>query len=466
MKSFSGGFSVMNKYIHKIQTSRSFLPIVLSFLIFSSCKTQIPETDLRCPWFETENDLLVKAEILEQSTLEMVDSGGVLCYKAFLPWNSPFDENQLKSYDMADFPAWQGYLLAAFAFKQAVTGESEEDVISLLLDGFQTSWRITGIDGLLCRSMIPGYIGDRLDYMDTWFENPTKYWTQGPTGEWFKCGAAAGHYSGTVFGLSMLLFLDRDGYISLSDTVRQQAETILVTTVRYVVDNNYTIVDHDGKVTDYGYLDPSFFNSYFAVAMLNYLKSAGTYDNFCAQTYQQNVDTWTKVAEEYNRLLGDVMLAVGRWTAERVSTSDTLHYACQNFALMLQEEASPYTERLATAADSVWDFFQYERHPIYTYMMLDRIRPEDRDLFMPAIIQDLRDFPIDKKDGREEREETPAQVQPLANRYISSFYWKSTCYARFVEWVEPPDENAVTYSGGDYLLAYWMGRYLGLVPER
>jgi len=208
------------------------------------------------------------------------------------------------------------------------------------------------------------------------------------------------------------------------------------------------------------------FNSYFAVAMLNYLKAAGYYDEICAQAYEENADVWTNVAKEYNRLLGDTMLGIGRWTLEKVSTSDTLHYASQNYSLMLMEKETPYAERLATAADSVWSFFQYERHPIYTFMFIDQVRPEDKDIFLPAIIEDLRDFPDDKKVGREERKETPAFVQPLANRHISTYYWKSTCYSSFVDWKEDPDEDSVTFSGGDYLLAYWMGRYVGLVPER
>jgi len=456
----------MLKYFNIIRIKLLFC-ITISLLFITACTEKIPQTAERTPWFETESDLLIKAEILEESTLEMTDTAGVHCYKAYLPWEKIFDEKHLSSYDMADYPAWQGYLLAAFAFKEAVLGESQEEIISLLIDGLRYSWKVTGVDGLLCRSLLPGYQGVRLDYMDTQAENPTKYWSRSlTTGEWFKNGVAAGHYSGTVFGLSILLYLQRQGDISLSAAVEERAIETLVTTVRYVLDNDYMIIDFDGKMTDYGLLDPQLFNSYFAVAMLNYLKAAGYYDETCARAYEDNVELWTNIAEDYNRLLGDTMLGIGRWTLEKISTSDTLHYACQNYSLMLMEKETPYAERLASAADSVWDFFQYERHPIYTFMFIEQVRPEDKDLFLPAIIEDLRDFPDDKKVGREKRKETPAFVQPLANRHISTYYWKSTCYSSFVDWKEDPDEDSVTFSGGDYLFAYWMGRYVGLVPER
>jgi hypothetical protein len=438
---------------------------LISFLLLLSGCTHIPQVADRAPWYETEADLAVKAEMLEQSTLAMTDAAGIHCYRSYLPWQEALDANWLRSHDMADYPAWQGYLLAAFAFKQAVTGESQQQVISLLIDGIRYSWRVTGIEGLLCRSLTPGYTGPRLEFMDTPKENPTKYWVQGPTGEWFKCGVAGGHYSGVVFGLSILLYLDRRGDIDLTETLESKAIDTLVTTVRYVVDNGYRIVDFNGNKTEYGNQDPQFFNSYLAVALCNYLKSAGYYDEKCAREYEKQVDSWTRTAQTYNEALGEVMKMIGRWRLEKISTSDCLHYAGQNYCLMLMEDRETYVERLKHAATGIWDFFQYERHPIYTFMYLDRVRPQYADNFMPAIIEDLRDFPDDKRSGKAIKTPTPGVVQPIANRCLSSYYWKSSCFIKFDGWEEEPDDDSVIYSGGDFLLAYWMGRYVGFVPE-
>jgi len=90
------------------------------------------------------------------------------------------------------------------------------------------------------------------------------------------------------------------------------------------------------------------------------------------------------------------------------------------------------------------------------------IRPNET-VRMEHVVEDLRDFPIEKYQALTGKDETH-YIQPLANRPMSSNYWKSSPWDVIKNPPPPRTGDELAYAGMDYLIAYWMGRYFGLVP--
>ncbi|NIQ37509.1 MAG: hypothetical protein GTN81_02825, partial [Proteobacteria bacterium] len=170
---------------------------------------------------------------------------GYLLYQSHLPLSEL--ENYQQSHNSADMPAWHGHWIATLAMKLAVA--PSPDVESLLLravEGLRTNFEATGINGLLGRAYLK-YGGDeRLSWMLTEDQRPTKFWQRGENGFWFRNGVAKGHYGAAVFGLATVIGLENRGAISLRPETGTLVRKTLIEIAHYLIDNYYRIVDANG----------------------------------------------------------------------------------------------------------------------------------------------------------------------------------------------------------------------------
>lgn len=439
-------------------------PCVFGILLLPAFVFAGPRTAPRNPWFTTDPNLLRKEALIEKRTLQHVTPEGLLLYTALFPWTNL--EKFQSSHDVADLPAWQGYLMAAYAFKEAVTKVDQDEKIRLLADGLLTIYKITGIQGLLARSAFPGYKGRRLSWMNTEQGSPTKFWIQGPTGEWFRNGLAKDHINLAAFGAAIPLALDRQGAITLHPSTRQKLLDLLLPLVNRLAANNYQIIDWNGKPTEFGNLGPQIANGFNQMIVLHMLVSAQFYDPKLANVYRREIKAWHKT-------IGWSLQALGQFTRrfigdkrgtdfDKPSFSDMQALGLAYLSIALQESRREYMKSIHRGMEGVWKFMRYERNPMYSIPYVATIRPVER-FRIEAIIEDLRDFPIEKYAAATGQDETH-YIQPLANRPLNSNYWKSSPWRTIKNSPPPTTGEELAYAGMDYLLAYWMGRYFNLVP--
>ena len=236
-----------------------------------------PKTAPRTPWFTTDPNLMTKEMIIEANIQNHITPAGLLLYTAVFPWS---DQNKyLFSHDVADLPAWQGYLMAAYAFKEAVTGQDQDLQILRLTKGLLKYYEVTGIPGLLGRSAMPDYTGPRLPWMSDETDRPTRFWMQGPQGQWWRNGVAKDHFNLAVFGVAIPLALERLGRIQLAPETKQALLDFLMPLVRRFVQNGFEIADWNGKTTEFGNLSPQIANGFNQLLSLHILVTAAYFDN-------------------------------------------------------------------------------------------------------------------------------------------------------------------------------------------
>lgn len=92
--------------------------------------------------------------------------------------------------------------------------------------------------------------------------------------------------------------------------------------------------------------------------------------------------------------------------------------------------------------------------------VLSEVSEEERE----QALETLRMFPDDKRLISNLELEDTHSVQPIANQYIDSHYWKAD-YFRKATLTNASGRIDVEHSGQDHLFVYWMGRYFGLISE-
>lgn len=475
------------------------LSAVLACVVLSGCAV-VPDVEpKREKWFEADTDLANKEKKHYRQTLEQIDEFGLLCYDAYLPWPDEFAnsqslvDNYRRSHNVADAPAWHGCLMAALAYKEAVSGEDQDDEIHRLALGLMKMFVVTGEPGLLARSYLAGYDGPRLDWMDTPEDRPTKHWRRGDGG-WFRTGAAKNHLNLAMYGCAIPLALDKKGDIELKEETKVLLETILVATVRRLAENQYRMIGWNGKPTEFGDLRPSVvpqeyidmvkpyvgilpwdisaddldnlsrpLNGFNMTIVLALLRAAGEYDPYLMDLYQQETKAWGKTLGLSLQVVGYIISRIGHYKLGKPSYSDMAAIGQAASVLLMHEPDSKIAADVSRGLGGLWQYVRYERNPMFAFTYLGMLNKGEEPERIEEIIEDLRDFP-NKKQAHFGPNEESESTQPLRNRKISSHYWKSDPNGR-ITGEQIPHEGRF-YSAQDYLLAYWWGRYLELVPEK
>lgn len=471
-----------------VQSSSSSVMITLTLavtLTSAGCRNSAPRVALSEPWYETDRDLLKKAQLYEASSMSLVDDSGLFLYKAYKPWSGTGRGriNWLDSHNLADVPAWQGMLMAALAFAEATDSRDRDQELSRLARGLKAFYEVTGVPGLLGRSHMRSYKGPRLPWMDSPKARPTKYWTQGPGGSWWRNGVAKNHLNLACFGCAIPLALERKGRLRLSKGTKELLISVLLPAVRHLVAGGFRIRDAHGEFTEFGDLRPDLTlspnypelsglaNPFNRVLVLHMLCSAGAYDPELKALYEKHVEDWCASLGGIMDLVGEVLNKVDRSEITKPSFSDMQAYGLAVLSLTLQEQRRPILKQLNRSMVGLWRFMRYERNPSFTlpYYLI-----RERSARINEVVQDLRAFPLPKDkielqlEGVDKVE--TEEVQPLENRPSNANYWKSSPYRKLRK-AEPkpnrhPKTKAIRHFGGqDYLLAYWLGRYIQAIPK-
>jgi len=428
-------------------------------------KVKVPPLAALDPIYELPTVSLAgkEAVVFDAIKARHLNEQGYLLYRSFLPLER-LDFYQ-QSHNSADLPAWHGHWMAALAMRLAVVPSSEvESLLQRAVQGLRTNFEATGITGLLGRAYLK-YGGDeRLPWMLTREQRPTKFWQKGENGFWFRNGVAKGHYAAAVFGLATVVGLENRGAISLDPETSKLVRKTLIEIAHYLVDNGYKIVDANGNVTEFGRLSDwrqNGFNGLQLLAMLRACKAIG--DEKCTREYDRLVTSGagTVVATTLGGM-GNLYAEKGRHVFGHFSDDQAIYTNAFVLFLNSDDEDEEILLDVEYVLEKMWQFLRYSRKSYMTFIqaVLSEVSDEERE----QAFETLRMYPDDKRLISNLESEETKSVQPIANQKINSHYWKAD-YFKKASLTEGSERMDVEHSGQDYLFAYWMGRYFGLISE-
>jgi hypothetical protein len=360
--------------------------------------------------------------------------------------------NQLEANDNDGL--WTAMYGAAECFRYAVTKDPDAlararraiEAVLFLED-------VTGVSGLPARSYVKK--GDARPKDGTW------HWTADNQIQW-KGDTSSDEIVGHFFILSIAYDLLDDAALKarMADAARKMLD--------HIIAHGYNLVDVTGKPTTWGKWSPEYFggkgksdSALNAAELLSFLKS----------TYHMTGDA--KYAAEYKKAAVDMKYAeqAARYLELRVE----INYSDEELAMLsfypfFRYEKDPAMLR---ALDQWWQNCEREMNPLWTYIYT--VGRPDAKVDLDGALSTLQRIPMDLiawKVVNSDRQEVVMEQQLDRARH------------RQARTLLPPDERPVMKwngnpfvidggngglsedDGGFFLLAYWMGRFVGAVSSK
>ena len=385
---------------------------------------------------------------------------GLLAYAIRI--NPSYDEK----YDVlgfGDMTIWSGCYVAAQAFRYAVMGDQESlEQIMKTVKGLSLLQRVTGKRGLLARGVKKSQRENPVDG-EEWNRGKGEYSSYQWLGD-----VSIDQMNGVIFGLAVVFDLIDNPPLrkSIALQVRNIAD--------HLIDHEMTIEDIDGKRTKHGDLTDGLFseplNALIALALFKAAYKI-TGDDF----YQRHYLTLIKNRGYHKKAIKarDPWWEV--WTGTNHSDNNLAFLA---YYILLRFEKDPsllkfYVESLNRA----WENVKKENNPHFTFIY-HAIHPQNikTQSFLSAAVETLYLFPTDRRNHevvnsdrsdlcmawRKDRfgRKQACIPLPMDQRPADDFEWKENPYR-----LDGGGAGDVEFSGVDYLLPYWMGRYYGFITE-
>ena len=385
---------------------------------------------------------------------------GLLAYGIGLA--SPTSE-EVTGMAFSDMAIWSGCYVAAQAFRYAVTGDLDaKEQVRKSIAGLHLLQTVTGKPGLLARGV------------KRWDEkNPEA----GP--EWHRRSGSFSDYQwlgdvsadqvdGVIFGYAVAYDLVDD------ETLRQSIMAHVAAVADHIIGHGMTIQDVDGERTKHGDLTAGLFSEPLnALIALAVVKAA--YHMTKDEKYQQQYLDLVHRQGYHKR----AVRARDPWWEmfTGMNHSDNNLAFLAYYTLLRYEENPQLLRYYLKSLNRAWKVVQEEGNPLFTFIYFALSSTQTRDeRVMNQALETLRLFPTDRRNHRVVNSTKPDVCISFRR---DRFERKQACRplpmdlrpADVFEWKENPrrldgdGEGHLEFSGVDYLLPYWMGRYLGFITE-
>jgi hypothetical protein len=389
------------------------------------------------------------------------------CSELRLP--RPGDITSAELIDTDNDGTWSSYYLASQAFRYAVTGEEEARANAwATFDALERLQTINGLDGFPARTFERA--GFRFSDPDRWRAAPDRNW------EW-KATTSSDEICGHTFGYAVL-----SETAARTPAERQRVATAYDRIVAHIVRNNFYLIDHDGQPTLWGRWHPDYVNHYpptifdrrlNSTEIIAFLQFAWhltqkpvyrerAFELLERQGYLQNItNTMTNIrltpgysfqgnvmGDEWNHS-DDELAFFTYWTLLRYAFTDDLR------------------RRYAAAIRDHWELEKVERNPVWNFVYSTTGAP----LFdAEGAVWTLQSFPLDliswTIDNSHRRDLTPRapnfrrqaveELLPADERPVMR--WNGNPFQ-----IDGGDGGQHELAGDEFLLPYWMGRYLRII---
>jgi len=442
------------------------------FCVLAACSSSSPPTD---SWVGPPPILERKAAGY-QSFLERWHTGDLGGLTAGVQFTGE-DRTEIDCvHHQGDSMIWTGMYLASQALRYRITGAPEaRGEILRMVDYIHNAMDITQTPGYLAR-----YAGiDRKPYNCHYPDDHG--WKNHGTGPWegyyWVDHTSRDQYSGALFGLSMAFDATDD-----PDT-RAKIQRMFAAVVEMLVDNEWNITDQNGEWTGNGaaWVGPIMRLSWLVQAA--HVIDEPTYWELLDAQFRINqallsIDTWAglnRYSEYYgNNLRHLAFQSIFRLWPDRgqlehfyeVWQSDNRPYVaatynpwfdavhvtgCRRLGLCEPAEMEQIARDALLTLEEYWDPPSYVREVTCSELPLDpfSVWADEWLAGIPWLEEIVK---IDPQTDEPRR---------LTDRHWTDMYWQSTPFERSCHTTE---DRTYTGPGMDYLLAYYMGLFYGLLP--
>ncbi len=358
---------------------------------------------------------------------------------------------------------WTSYHVTSMALAYSLTGERRYK--KLAHEGMQALYRlqnITGIHGLVARSMVAvdEPTASRLGAQDNWHETEDGqyFWRDDVSSD-----QITGHF---------LAFYTYYEHIAKGDPdARAQLEKQLRQVLDYIVENNYQILDWDGKRTRWGWWNPELLNGdpihylergLYSLMMLSFLKTG----HFITGDGKY-LDRFKDLITEHD-YLSNILLQKRVFPDELNHSDDQLSAVV--FYPFLQMERDPYIRDVLHRALRRHARIEVPERNSLLAMVYATVDPEDADI--AGALRTLREMPLDRRNWRQEnshRDDLVLQHGKNVGNQTLSRDVLSADERDFERWNADPyvpdtgGNGAVEGAGVHWMLPYWIARYHGIL---
>lgn len=374
----------------------------------------------------------------------------------------PTEHRPFVAYNMPDNAYMTGIYLGTLAMKYAVThDEADRRAAFASIDALHRLCIVSGKKGVPARALWP---------KDKPMLDKGK-WLDSPDGQYRWWGdVSSDQIDGIMFGFSLAYDLVADD--AHKQIIARDANDI----VSHILENGLRIVDTDASGTRFGDYSPRVVNAFEpmnALVLLQHLKVAG------------QVTGDERFAREYRRIGAEERyfdIAVrARWMLFRINYSDDVMLALAYYPLFRLEKDPAIRDYYVKSFQRSWNGegamagMKAQRNPVYA--LLARVALDDTSAVEDSL-NNLRVFALDVKWNRDtiaayEKEfgftfdpfpssadPKPGEAVPLDRRQRT---WSAWVQNPFQPSIERRTDDLLEFNGHDFLLAYWLGRYLACI---
>ncbi len=384
-----------------------------------------------------------------------------------ISYGTPGDLRTAVAVDNDNDGLWTSLWLGSQAFRYAVTGEAIAR--RYVWESFESYERLLTVNPL---KGFPSRTFERrgiLDYGDAWRPSQEDEW------DW-KGTTSTDEYVGYLFVASVM-----DQFVVQSKEERQRVAAFIDSIMTHIIENDYYFVDYDGKPTRWGRWNPEYVNSYPPYVSDRKLNSAHLIAGLQLAYALTGKEIYKKEAfrmmSDYGYLdnimlpmknmhrtmemvhMGDVM--GDEWNHSDDEMSFLTYYVLYHYAFN-----DTLKQKYVEVTREHWQMELPERDALWntlTYAVTG-------DIDLESTLWDLRNFPIDldrysaKNSHRKDLELLPENfrgqtTKKLLYRGEREMHRHNTNPFR----LDSGGSQRSRLAGDEYLLPYWMARYLKII---
>ncbi|MBV5315996.1 MAG: hypothetical protein JZU47_22040 [Prolixibacteraceae bacterium] len=360
---------------------------------------------------------------------------------------------------------WTSIYLAAECYRYAVTKDPEARNSAMkTYEAMERLETVTGISGLAARSFAAA-----TDSVTQSRSPHSKKWHPSPDGKWqWLDDVSSDETVGHLFSVSLFYDLVADNEMKIR--VKGLVERIM----NHIIDNNFQIIDLDGKPTKWAIWNPDSLNHNDNWAYERGLNSLQILSFLKTAVY---ITGNPKFEKAYRTLIekhgyAENALQAKKYAPFENSHSDDLLAYLPYYCLIRYAKTDQFFPVYTKSLQRSWDVAQQDRIPLWNIIASAGLK---KDCDLRYALEELQLIPMDMISWKMENSHRWDLPQnPLLGRFrgIQSVKPIPTPEGGISKWNTNPhqydtgDNGSTEDDGAYFLLPYWMGRYHGYFVEK
>lgn len=385
--------------------------------------------------------------------------------------NTPGDITTAEMIDTDNDGLWTAFYLGSQAFRFAVTGEEKAR---------RNAWEaFEAYERLLSLNQLKGFPSRTFERKGFKFSDPER-WRDAPDPEWeWKGHTSSDEFVGYIWIASLL-----DQFVVQTESEKKRVADFIDAILTHIIENDYYFVDIDGKPTLWGRWNPEYINWYPETIVDRRLGSthliAGLQLGY-ALTGKEIYKTEAYRMINEHGYLDNIMIdlhnikptpgyvymghdmGTGNWNHSDDEMAFLTYWVLYYYAFDNQLK-----EKYKKAIRNHWEVELPEKNPVWHLITLATEGSFDKE----ATLWSLREFPMDliRYDMRNSHRKDLTFLEPNLRRQHTKelLPWGERKVMRYNAnpfELDGGSGGTRELAGDEYLLPYWMGRYLGVIGE-